>query len=268
MKVLTVYAHPNPDSFCHAVLEQFTHGLADAGHESDVVDLYAIKFDPVFGADDYSFFAHDSVPAEIWGEEEDLRRSMIAGAGGPLRRRVAARWLRDKTMDELRGVAAGRKPKDVLAQQEKVAWADGLAFVAPIFWMNLPAILRGWIERVFTYGFVYTMTRDGWLHGNLDGRMPLLEHKKALIMTSTFFTERDYRDSGIGDAIKLLVDDFGFSYPGIRTVEHEFFYAVGAVDAATRKSYLQRAYRLGHEFETGTASPPARVPDAAPVIRS
>ena len=46
MRVLTVYAHPNPRSFCHALIEQFTRGLEDAGHESEVVDLYAIKFDP------------------------------------------------------------------------------------------------------------------------------------------------------------------------------------------------------------------------------
>lgn len=69
-------------------------------------------------------------------------------------------------------------------------------------------------------------------------------------MTSTFFTEADYRDSGCGQAIERLVDDFGFRYPGIATVEHVYFYAVGAVDAETRRFYLQRAYRLGHEFET------------------
>ena len=48
MKILIVYAHPNPKSFCSAVLEQFTKGLADAGHTFEVVDLYAIRFDPVF----------------------------------------------------------------------------------------------------------------------------------------------------------------------------------------------------------------------------
>jgi NAD(P)H dehydrogenase (quinone) len=60
--------------------------------------------------------------------------------------------------------------------------ADGLAFVAPIFWMNFPAILRGWMERVFTYGFVYTMTRDAWLQGDLSGRQPLPKQRKALII--------------------------------------------------------------------------------------
>lgn len=46
MKVLTVYAHPNPSSFTYAVLDPFTVGLTEAGHEPDVLDLYALKFDP------------------------------------------------------------------------------------------------------------------------------------------------------------------------------------------------------------------------------
>jgi NAD(P)H dehydrogenase (quinone) len=246
MRVLTVYAHPNPASFCHALLERFTHGLADAGHESEVVDLHAIKFNPVYGMDDYAFFAHESVP--LFGEAE-LRAQMVAEAGGPIRRAVARRWLHEKRLPELLEVVARRRPKDVLAQQEKVAWAEGLAFIAPIYWMNFPAMLRGWVERVFTYGFVYTMTREGWLQGDLGGRQPLMKQRKALIMTPTFFRESDYVESGCGAAIERLVDDFGFRYPGIEQLEHVYFYSVGAVGEPTRREYLQRAYRLGHAFE-------------------
>lgn len=175
--------------------------MKDAGHASEVVDLYAIEFDPVYRLDDFGFFAHESVPPEIW-DEAGLRERMVAGAGGPLRRTVARRLLRDKRLPQLLEVVAKQRPKDVLAQEEKVARADGLAFVAPIVWMNLPAILRGWVERVFTYGFVYTMTREAWLQGDLGGRQPLMKHQKALLMTPTFFRERDYRDSGIGAAIE------------------------------------------------------------------
>ena len=142
----------------------------------------------------------------------------------------------------------------MLAQQEKVAAADGLAFVAPINWMNFPAMLRGWVERVFTYGFVYTMSSEGWLQGDLSGRQPLLHHQKALIMTPTFFRESDYRESGCGAAIERLVDDFGFRYPGVEQVEHIYFYAVGAGDEQTRREYLQQAYTLGHEFESSLVS--------------
>lgn len=44
MKVLTIYAHHNPHSLCHAVLEQFCAGLKDGGHSNEVVDLHAIGF--------------------------------------------------------------------------------------------------------------------------------------------------------------------------------------------------------------------------------
>jgi len=47
MKVLTIYAHHNPRSLCHAVLERFDAGLRDAGHSNEIVDLHAIGFDPV-----------------------------------------------------------------------------------------------------------------------------------------------------------------------------------------------------------------------------
>jgi NAD(P)H dehydrogenase (quinone) len=265
MRILTVYAHPNPTSFCHAVLESFTQGLTDAGHTSEIVDLYAIGFDPVFSRDDYSFFVHESVPPELLDESE-LRANMVAASGGPIRRPLAKRWLRDNALPELIKIVERQRPKDVLAQQEKVAAADGLAFIAPIMWMNFPAILRGWVERVFTYGFVYTMTREGWLQGDLSGRRPLLHHKKALIMTPTFFRESDYRDSGCGAAIERLVDDFGFRYPGIEQVEHVYFYAVNAADEETRCKYLRQAYRLGHEFESSLVSALEPVPTGEPPV--
>jgi NAD(P)H dehydrogenase (quinone) len=68
MKVLTVYAHQNPKSFCQAILQQFTKGLADAGHVSEVVDLYAIRFDPVFRMEDFAGYVHESMPADILEE--------------------------------------------------------------------------------------------------------------------------------------------------------------------------------------------------------
>ena len=161
VKVLTVYAHPNPTSFCHAVLEQFTRGLEDAGHTSEVVDLYAIKFNPVFGRDDYSFFAHESVPRELFDEAE-LRESMVRSSGGPIKRGSPSGGCATRISPSCCRSSRSRSRRTCSPSRRRSRGADGLAFVAPIFWMNLPAILRGWVERVFTYGFVYTMTEDGW----------------------------------------------------------------------------------------------------------
>jgi len=47
MKLLTVFAHPGARSFCHALLERFDAGVREAGHTNEIVDLYAIGFDPI-----------------------------------------------------------------------------------------------------------------------------------------------------------------------------------------------------------------------------
>ena len=65
MRVLTIYAHHNPRSFCHAVLERFTEGLRDAGHTNEVVDLHAIRFDPVVHDRDGPDWVDDSVPDDV-----------------------------------------------------------------------------------------------------------------------------------------------------------------------------------------------------------
>jgi len=85
MKVLTVYAHPNPNSFCHSILQRFTKGLEDAGHVSEVVDLYAIRFDPVFRMRDFASYVHECIPLEIL-ETMNLKQRVLNSAGGPLQR--------------------------------------------------------------------------------------------------------------------------------------------------------------------------------------
>jgi NAD(P)H dehydrogenase (quinone) len=66
MHILTVYAHPNPKSFCHAILQHFSKGLQEACHTNEIVDLYAIKFDPVFRMEDFASYVHESIPLESW----------------------------------------------------------------------------------------------------------------------------------------------------------------------------------------------------------
>jgi len=245
MRVLIIYAHPNPRSFCHALLSRFVDGLKQAGHESDVIDLYAEGFDPVFGMKDFAFFARDDLPAEVIAKM-DPRRRVEDMAGGTIKRWFAKRMLRDKSETDILRLIARNSPADVRAHQERLAWADGMAVVAPVFWMGFPAILKGWIDRVFSYGFAYSLTEEGW-KGDVNGRVPLLKHEKALVMMTTFFTEDHYR-TGFEAAMQLTIDDWTFRYPGVQTVEHEYFYAVRAVDDDGRRAYLDRAFQLGKSY--------------------
>jgi NAD(P)H dehydrogenase (quinone) len=245
MKVLVVYAHYNPDSFTHALLEEVTRGLEDGGHDVRVNDLQASGFDPVFKLDDSVQFIHPTVPEDLLSEP-DLRDIVLEAAGGPIRRWMAGRWLRGKGRAELIEEIGKRKPKDVVEQQAMVAEAEGLVFVAPIFWMGLPAIIKGWMERVFTYGFAYTLTPEGW-RGDLSGRVPLLTQEKGLIVTPTFFTKTEY-DQGWRGAMDTVLCDWSLKMAGVKEAHHAYFYAVLAADEAKRRAYLDEAYRLARDF--------------------
>ena len=84
MKVLTICAHHNPRSLCHAVLDRFSAGLRDAGHTSEFVDLYAIAFDPMFSERDGPNWVDDSVP------DDAIRSPMACRVSSKAAHRAAA----------------------------------------------------------------------------------------------------------------------------------------------------------------------------------
>ena len=194
MKLLVVYAHPNPQSFNHAILESFTGGLAEAGNTYEVVDLYDINFNPCLSGDDFAKFM------------------------------------------------AGKAPDDIQAQQEKVSEADGLVFIHPIWWTGPPAILKGWIDRVFSMGFAYMIDEK---EGHPVG---LLKNQKALVINTAGGTEEEAKMFGSTDALKKIEDELMLKFCGIKDVQHVVFYNVIMTDDATRKGYLEEARNLGKNF--------------------
>ncbi len=245
MRVLTVYAHPNPRSFCHAILQQFTKGLEDAGHTSEVVDLYAIRFDPVFRMEDFASYVHESIPSEIL-EQMNLKQRVLDSARGPIQRFLASLWLHNKDSLTIAKFIHDHRPKDVITQWEKLKNAQGLAFIAPVFWLHFPAILKGWFERVFSYGDAYALTPEGW-RGEVKGRVPLLHHEKALIISTTLFKEEYYKADWEAPMTRII-DDWGLRYPGVGKVEHVYLYGVPIADDDILQSYLEQAYKLGKEY--------------------
>jgi hypothetical protein len=90
--------------------------------------------------------------------------------------------------------------------------------VAPVYFVGFPAILKGWIERGLSLGFAFGMTPEAW-RGDLNGRISLLTHEKALIIQTTIWNEASYV-AGLRAAMKLFIDDYALRYPGIKRVEH------------------------------------------------
>ncbi|WP_052847217.1 NAD(P)H-dependent oxidoreductase [Streptomyces avicenniae] len=142
-KILLVSAHPEPRSL-NASLSAFAAGhLRAAGHEVSVSDLYAMKWKAVVDADDFP--GRD--PARRLNVLDDSQRATLDGTLSP----------------------------DVAAEQEKVRRADAVILQFPLWWFSVPAILKGWIDRVFTAGFAYgPAVPPPYGDGPLAGRRALL----------------------------------------------------------------------------------------------
>jgi len=246
MKVLIIYAHPNPMSFTKAILDNFVKGVKEAGHQYEIIDLYKTKFNPVFQDMDFSFFVDEELPKDLI-ERMNLRKMIIELAGNPVKRFIAKWWIKDKPDEYIIKLIKSQKPKDVLLQQKKVAEADVLVFITQVFWMHFPALVKGWMERVLTYGFAYKLNENGW-NGDPDGRIPLLKIKKAVIIQPTFFNEKVYREKGFKVALEKTIDDWSLKYPGIETVDHIYFHSILSVSPETRKKYLEIAYLKGKDL--------------------
>ena len=83
----------------------------------------------------------------------------------------------------------------------------------------------------------------------MKGRVALLNHKKALVISTTHFSEKDYKAAWEGPMARLI-DDWGLWYPGVKKVEHAYFYRLSVADGELRQSYLEQAYKLGLEYSS------------------
>lgn len=204
MRVLIVYGHPNPRSFNHAVVEEFSKELADAGHEYEIGDLYAEGFDFLVSLGDLGPFS---------GQE---------------------------------------MPRDVRDQQRKVSAADGIVPVGPIHGWSIRAILKGWIDRVLSHGFAYQLDKNGDVKG-------LLQHRKALLIVTTGFSQQIFRGSGAEDALEKVYLSLTLELMAVRNTDLVPLYAAEAVGKTGRKEYVQCVYRLVRELTLPTDDLPFRV---------
>ncbi|GAA4561006.1 NAD(P)H-dependent oxidoreductase [Pseudonocardia xishanensis] len=148
MDVLWVVAPPDPRSLTAALAAEGVAALRASGHTVEVSDLPAMSWNPVVTAADY-------------GTEGRLRVSAAAGAA----------------------FAEGTLPADVVAEQDKLRRADVVVLHFPMWWFSMPAIMKGWVDRVFVSGFGYGVRApEGHTRRYGDG---ILAGKRALVVTST-----------------------------------------------------------------------------------
>ncbi|WP_129139340.1 NAD(P)H-dependent oxidoreductase [Modicisalibacter coralii] len=140
MQVLIVHCHPEPHSFNAALTDVAIETLERAGHRIEVSDLYAQHFDPVERATHY--------PARA--------------DGGYFSALTEQRYHHD----------SGTLPTDVQREIDRLWRAELVILQFPLWWHAQPAMLKGWFDRVFVYGGLYSGNRR-FDRGPLKGRRAL-----------------------------------------------------------------------------------------------
>ena len=165
MHVLVVYAHHEPTSFSTALRNVAVDAFASGGHRVVVSDLYAMRFDPV----------------------SDRRNFTTA----------FDEWRLDQQREEKHASARGGFARDIAAEMEKLARCDLLLLHFPIWWLGMPAIMKGWVDRVFAAGVAYG--------GGRYFDTGVMRGKRAMCVVTTGGPAGDYDGSGKYDTIERVL---------------------------------------------------------------
>jgi NAD(P)H dehydrogenase (quinone) len=224
MKVLLVFAHPESRSFCGALRDVAIRELEAQGHEVRQSDLYAEGWKSQVDRSDF--------PTVVPGE------------------RLAAVAASKKSF------ATNTLTADVKAEIDKLLWADTLILLFPLWWFAMPAILKGWVDRVFAYGFAYGIGEhsdqrwgDRYGEGTLAG-------KRAMLIVTAGGWEEHYAARGVNGPIDDLLFPINHGilyYPGYAVLPPFVLYRV---DQLRESQFESVAERLRERMRTLATTPP------------
>jgi NAD(P)H dehydrogenase (quinone) len=145
MKCLIVYAHPEERSFNGSMKNLAVSTLQEQGWQVKVSDLYKMQFNPVAGRQDFLELENTAYLNIIMEQKHASTKALFN--------------------------------RDIREEQEKVLWADFIILQFPVWWFSVPAILKGWFDRVLATGFA-------WDFGRMYDK-GLLAGKKAMSVVTT-----------------------------------------------------------------------------------
>ena len=147
MNILIVFAHPEQKSFDGQMKEKAVSVFTGDGHVVQISDLYSMRFKPTADSGDFI----DPANAAFF----------------------------DLHAEQIRASQLHTFTPDILQEQRKIMWADMIILQFPLWWYSVPAILKGWFDRVLAYGFAYGQGRS------LAGR-------KVMLVLTTGGQPRDF----------------------------------------------------------------------------
>jgi len=145
MKVLVVLAHPEPLSFNGAMFRTAIEKLTMEGHEVETSDRYQMDFDPVSGRHNFTTVKD-------------------------------AKYFKQQ-MEEIYATEVDGFADDIETEIRKIEWCGLMIWQFQLWWFGLPAILKGWVDRVFAMGRTYGGDK---LYGN-----GVFRGKRALLSLTT-----------------------------------------------------------------------------------
>lgn len=142
------------------------------------------------------------------------------------------RW----SMADIRADDGGTVPKDVAAEQARIASADAICMAFPLFWWGMPSILKGWVDRVWSWG---------WAYDQLDDPDLSLQRPRTGVLLITAGARSDeMKAEGYLGAMETAWLKGTFGYFGFTRRHMEVLY--GAKGSDTRRAaLLKQAYDAG-----------------------
>lgn len=143
--------------------------------------------------------------------------------------------------DDLGALHAGQVPGDIQKEQEYLSWAEALVFIYPVWWWERPAMLKGYIDRVFSYGFAFSVDEKG--------AVGLLKHRKALVIQTLGTPEHVYDKSpGSKEAIRRNMTEGTLQFCGITDTQHLSIFGINTSTAEERARILDQVGAIAREF--------------------
>ncbi|XP_028993682.1 ribosyldihydronicotinamide dehydrogenase [quinone]-like [Betta splendens] len=201
--VLVVYAHQSAGSFNAAAKDAAVELLTAQGCTVEVSDLYAMNFKATATAED------------ITGDVKNAEHFCYG----------------DETKLAFEGKVLSA---DIAEEQRKLSEADLVIFQFPMYWSTVPAIMKGWFDRVLTLGFAYSEEKP-YSRG-------VFKDKKAMLSFTTGSHEAMFRVTGINGDMNVTLwplQNGVLHYCGFQVLAPQIFWAPAHVSSEARGSMLE-----------------------------
>lgn len=204
MNVLIVHAHHEPASFNSALKNKAFDLFTSKGDVVQVSDLYRMNFKAVSDASDFKELSNPDY-LKYQAEQTNACKDMLFS-------------------------------EDIIAEMEKLLWADLIIFNFPLWWFSVPAILKGWVDRVFAMGFAYGGGKGVYDTGVFKG-------KKGMLCITTGGQETTYLEGGRNgniDKILFHINHGMLYFTGMDVMPPFIAYSVARLTDDERKIILEK----------------------------